>query len=146
MGPWKNLKGIAGGILGSFLSRNNDFDGYWGMGILRLLAQEHDVNAVCLDLLAGTCTPPDHRGAEIARAHGLRFQRFLADSGLVRAAEITVSFGPFNGRLPRQETYGTPFAASLVLSDNRGKAHRAEAAGWCGPHDPRRECRRAGKG
>jgi hypothetical protein len=63
MGPWKNLKGIAGGILGSFLSRNNDLDGYWGMGILRLLAQEHGVEMVYLDLLAGTCMPPDRRGA-----------------------------------------------------------------------------------
>ena len=39
MAKSKELKNIASGLYGSFISRNNDVRGYWGVGKLCLAAQ-----------------------------------------------------------------------------------------------------------
>jgi len=52
MAKRKELKNIASGLYGSFISRNNDVRGYWGVGKLCLAAQRHHTKVVHLDLLS----------------------------------------------------------------------------------------------
>ena len=40
------LTNIANGLCGSFVSRNNDVEGYWAIGKLRLLAGQHEDLAI----------------------------------------------------------------------------------------------------
>jgi hypothetical protein len=47
----KALKNVCSGILGSFVSRNNDCEGYWGMGILYRFAKERGKSDLMIDLL-----------------------------------------------------------------------------------------------
>ncbi len=42
----KTLKNIAGGLSGSFVSRNNDSDGYWAIGKLYSLALSKGLNTL----------------------------------------------------------------------------------------------------
>jgi len=46
------LKGIAYGLVSTFTSRNNDLNGYWSLGMLRLYAQQQRTDAVLIDLLS----------------------------------------------------------------------------------------------
>jgi len=52
------LKGAALGVLGSFVSRNNDVDGYWGIGKLYSHALRTDAKTIAIDLVGRTITPP----------------------------------------------------------------------------------------
>ena len=47
----KDLKGIAGGIASSFISRNNDINGYWALGILYKRATEKKLINLKFDIL-----------------------------------------------------------------------------------------------
>lgn len=42
------LKDVALGVLGSFVSRNNDVDGYWCLGLLRALADAQRVSTAAV--------------------------------------------------------------------------------------------------
>ena len=55
----RKLKNIANGILSSFLSRNNDVNGYWGIGKLYSLILKEKMNIVTIDLLNKTINPKD---------------------------------------------------------------------------------------
>jgi len=56
--PHRNeLKGISAGIASSFISRNNDVDGYWAIGILYKIASESGDNKFTLNLLSGESSP-----------------------------------------------------------------------------------------
>ena len=51
MSAYKQLKGIAAGLAGTFISRNNDVDGYWGMGVIYSEVSARGVSAVTFSLL-----------------------------------------------------------------------------------------------
>jgi len=55
----KILNGVAAGLASSFVSRNNDIDGSWGMGKLYLVAASGDDGSrtVVLDLIAPDALP-----------------------------------------------------------------------------------------
>jgi hypothetical protein len=59
------LTNIAGGLCGSFASRNNDLGGYWAIGKLRLLAEQHPQNTVALDVLGPSMLPPSSEFAPL---------------------------------------------------------------------------------
>lgn len=47
----KELGNIAQGIVSSFVSRNNDYDGYWELAKLYDLSKDSDGGEVSIDLL-----------------------------------------------------------------------------------------------
>jgi hypothetical protein len=51
------LTNIARGLCGSFVSRNNDLDGYWSIGKLRSLADRYGRAAVLIDVLTSSIHP-----------------------------------------------------------------------------------------
>lgn len=51
------LGSLASGMLHSFVSRNNDLDGYWGIGVLYLYAQQVGDLTVSIDLLRAEIAP-----------------------------------------------------------------------------------------
>lgn len=53
------LKVIAYDLLASFVSRNNDLDGYWALGFFQAYLQDGGPDVLLFDLLNGTCAP-DH--------------------------------------------------------------------------------------
>ncbi|WP_378178258.1 hypothetical protein [Aquimarina sp. SS2-1] len=57
MGKRKLFKNIANGVLGSFVSRNNDVQGYWGIGKLYSLMINKDKYEVEIDLINLTILP-----------------------------------------------------------------------------------------
>ena len=130
----KELRGAAFGLLGSFVSRNNDVSGYWALGKLRKHAVTASVSTVCVDLLNLMITPPSDDFAAMAK----HFQQMLGaqlkarhiPADWVRAAAVSVEFAP-----------GDTFNCAVVIADDKGREHRATASGMSWVHDPARELR-----
>lgn len=121
-------------MLGSFVSRNNDVSGYWALGKLRKHAVTANVSTVCVDLLKLIVTPPGDDFTAMAR----HFQQMLSVQikarhipvDWMRAAAVSVDFAP-----------GDAFDCAVVITDDKGREHRATASGMSWAHDPARELR-----
>ena|ERR1700682_617943 len=140
------LNNVASGLLGTFVSRNNDVDGYWALGRLRSLADKRHSASVTIDVLRGIATPTNRDTEQITRtyrtwlANSLNRHRFAANS--VTAAEIDLTFGSWAGVFPPgQTTWGDPFTCRVTIIDDLGRVHSRVVSGWCAPHSPSRESR-----
>jgi len=141
----KELKGIAAGLYGSFIGRNNDVGGYWGIGKLCLFAQQCNTHIVHLDLMSQSISPPSPDFAKLVAGYSSMLQRHLASKRIpserVTAAVIELDFSPpypSGKRIPIM-TWGDLFRLTVSITDDRGKVHTIEDYGHCAPHDPRRE-------
>lgn len=149
MATRRALKGVGAGLLGSFVSRNNDVEGYWGMGVLLRYASERGLHELTIDLLDAAASPVAQNEAPqiVAQHYGAMLKAHLQnaaiDSTKISRVRIEVRFGT-SGDLPMPPlaTWGRPFVCTAVIVDDRGRAWSNSKAGVCGPHDPRRESRR----
>ncbi len=53
----RELKNIASGLSSSFVSRNNDYDGYWELARLYDFANSEGVSEIKIDLLNSKVSP-----------------------------------------------------------------------------------------
>ncbi|MCL2020709.1 MAG: hypothetical protein FWG81_01025 [Betaproteobacteria bacterium] len=141
----KEIKGIASGLYGSFISRNNDVGGYWGIGKLCLLAKQRKTTIVELNLLAQTISPESLLFAEMFVGYRNFLQKHLAarniQPSMLTSAKIELNFNPSD----RPEKYvpvmsrGKLFKLSVVIIDGRSKVHAVSGYSHCEPHNPNRE-------
>jgi hypothetical protein len=125
------LRGVAHAVLGSFVSRNNDIDGYWGLGLLRSFADSTGVAELCLDLGTGAVEPSGSLPLSICRT----YQQILKDQLLrrrvaarVTRAEIRLVFNSPPTGMVRFVSYGDPFTCVVSLVDGNGQAHQSMSA------------------
>ena len=128
----------AAGLLGKFISRNNDIDGYWGLGVLYMEALASG-NRVVLDLLEGGAQPPSTvcTGAARTWAHYLRAA--LAGHGLaadaLAAATLSIDFGLPAPKRPPYIPHGDPFECVVRLRSADGRDVTRREIGYCLPWD-----------
>ncbi len=147
MAGHKHLKGIAHGLLGTFVSRNNDIDGYWGIGVLRSFALEHNLSSLALDLIDKS--PNFAKGSPVQSVEE-RYRGWLSsvlakegvDQQLLRSAEIRLRFTTF-AEFPDtiRDTRGEPFVCQVGLTSDQGIVYSASRIGVCAPHEPAKESR-----
>lgn len=139
MAKRKEFAGIVNSVVSSFVSRNNDLEGYWALGRLYKLALECGANAVSLDLFSGRMTPSWSLGTVVTEAYRNMLLSLTAKAGIpneyVSSAEIAIVFGE------RPGVAETPFVCRLSVVDDRGRLYVGVATGSCRAHDPRRELR-----
>jgi hypothetical protein len=139
----KELRGVASGLLGAFLSRTNDVEGYWALGKLYAHALKADVPQVFVDLMDATVTPPGAEfhgmAADFARALTIQLAGRSIPADWVKQATICIEFSK------KKNSYGPGdvFNGTVALMDDRGRTHHAKASGVCWVHDPFRELRSA---
>ena len=156
----RELASIANALTRSFVSRNNDIDGWWGMGVL-LTALPSEDRSLTLDLLLGVSIPDlssEPSGLRVvAQAWARRF-RGLVDQHHVRVpvttAALTLRFEPSERRsndlVLRAAQRGTAspqlfqFRCEVAIANARGRTFSAAAEGICYPHDPTTELRSGG--
>jgi hypothetical protein len=141
----RELNGIAGNLLGSFVSRNNDVAGYWAIGKLCAHALWAPGGEISIELLTRRLTPfgpefdpmLDHYAERLVSS--LKKRWFPPQ--LVTAAEVLVSFGaPFKPDPLISRPRGTvPFRCTVTLTDDLYRRHAAQHSGEVWPHDPQRE-------
>ena len=141
------MKGIADGLLGTFVSRNNDMHGYWGLGVLRRYSEKKKGSEIIIDLLDPKL--PFFSRSPVLNAktkYGLWLRDSLTKAGLapsrVKQAQIKLRFSNYAEfpHIPR-DTYGEPYECTVTITDDRGAMYQATKLGCCASHDPKRESR-----
>ena len=137
----KKIKDIAHGLLGTFVSRNNDINGYWGIGVLNKFAVQHNLTKVIIDLLGRDLSWAVDSPIQIAKK---TYQRRLLDTlarvGIHRdhleRAEIHLRFATFD-EFPDavRDTRGDPYTCCVILTNKNGIKYSASKVGVCAPHD-----------
>lgn len=146
--PQRNaLKGIAHGLLGTFISRNNDIAGYWGLGVLRLFAKTNKHSELKIELLE---QKPESKPQSPIRTIIANYRQWLLNAlknaGIhtkqLEAARIDIRFTTFDA-IPDaiRDTRGEPYVCTVSLHASNGRTYRASKIGVCSPHDPKREAR-----
>jgi hypothetical protein len=141
------LKNIAASLCNSFASRNNDLDGYWSIGKLRLLAEQYGGPTVSLDLLTSSMQPSSSEFAPVLARYRSFLEKLAYLSrirlGEITAASITLDFAP--PPWPRVRYYkphwGEQFVLTVTINADGRAAGIMRHAGYCRPHDPAKERR-----
>lgn len=141
----RELKNIASGLMCSFISRNNDVGGYWGIGKLCLLAQDSATTCVELDLLSKTVLPGSAEFSKLLQGYNSFLQRHLAARNIpdswVASAIIELDFSP--KEQPEKQvpiiTWGSLFKLSVTILDDRSRKHTVATYSYCAAHNSRKE-------
>ena len=146
----RELKNIASGVYGSFISRNNDVGGYWGIGKLCLLAQQHETNIIRLNLLAESIFPASAEFHRLVAGYHSFLQKHLVARHLPKnwatSAIIELDFKavPPSGKHIPIVTWGSLFKLTVAITDDMGKNYTITGYSYCGPHNPKKESKSAG--
>ncbi|MBB5353961.1 hypothetical protein HNR46_004232 [Haloferula luteola] len=129
----RELKSIASGLAWHCLSRNNDVNGYWGVGVICLLAQKQGCGEITVPIFPRTFL------SESEAEFRDQLTRRLADwdyplKEFVVACSIRFSFEPHSVFAPRGQRYRV--TCSAILTDDLGKQREASAHTLCFPHNP----------
>lgn len=136
------LKGIANGLVETFVSRNNDVSGYWGIGQIQREMEGRPHSVVELDLLHGQAMPDGPVARELVARYSEYLFECLARDGFalskVTAAKVLVEFGTFGeAKAPDLfSTIGQPFNCKAILASTSGKTFSAVRGGLSRPHNP----------
>ena len=148
------LTNVAHGITGSFVSRNNDVDGYWALGQLLSHTLASTSPSLIIDLGVGCSTPAfsaeplsplPARWSEV-------FWKSVDREGLarstVRHAELSLECDLASDRprdepkpLLRRRRTEYLVRCRTAITDDRGRVYEATNEVWCAPHDPAFEFR-----
>lgn len=128
----------AAGLLSKFISRNNDIEGYWGLGVLYTEARA-SANRVTLDLLEETAQPASPVCVGAARTWARYLRLALARHGIsaqaLSAASVSIEFALALPIRPRYIPYGDPFVCLVHLRSADGREFIRRTTGYCLPHD-----------
>lgn len=140
-----HLKNIASGLCGSFVSRNNDLDGYWSIGKLRLLAEQHRRTHLSLDLRARSIDPSSSEFSAVLARYGRLLEKLAERSRFplekITAACITMDFAPEPWPRPRyiDAQWGDQFVLTVTVTADGKAAGIVRYASYCRAHDPDKE-------
>jgi hypothetical protein len=151
MASYKRLNGSAAGLLGTFVSRYNDVDGYWALGVIYSEIDELGLSEVTFRLLDGDVVPNLKCVSLLSVKYHEAVIRLLMADGIdpdeIIRADITVRFGPLtHSRIsPAPTTRDQPFSCRVVIADYAGTERARAVEGWCHKHHfsrPTRSARR----
>jgi hypothetical protein len=142
------LNGIASGLVGTFVSRNNDVAGYWGIGQIQREIEGGPHSVVELDLVHARAMPDGPVARELIAHYMAYLTTLLARCGFTHAAitgaKVFIEFGMLGvDHAPGFAAMGSPFNCKVVLVSTSGKMFSAVRAGHSWAHNPERELRSA---
>lgn len=145
-----HLSNIAAGLCGSFASRNNDAGGYWVIGKLRVLAEQHAQNRASIDVLAPSIQPASSEFAQVLADYHRLVKKLASRTGIrledITTATITVDFlpRPWHRTSYYQQHWGEQFLLTVTIRAEGRADGIVSHGGYCRPHDPDKErCRSA---
>ena len=139
------LKGIVNALNGSFVSRNNEFGGYWSIGQLKLLALNGGLTSLAIPLsMSEANTPYDLQRYTVHRYANL-LESLLNKQQIpcfwVCKAVIMIDFNANaeHARSFEHTTVGEPFQCTCQITDDLGRDYSSINYGRCLPHSVERE-------
>ncbi|MDG9930060.1 MULTISPECIES: hypothetical protein [unclassified Pseudomonas] len=142
----RTLKGVAAGVSSSFASRNNDIEGYWGLGIIYREIDTAGRSSVHLDILSGESCPPIRHAERLAETYRSFLFARVKSLGLqehhISNAAIELAFNiPSTGKDLARQSRGEAFRCQVSITDDLGKTWVHSHEGRCRRHNPRMEQR-----
>jgi len=144
----REFKGIVKNLAELLSGRNNDYNGYWTVGQLSLLAQEHEVDSITLDLI--NCksdiglTVIDDMCQSMKSEMNRMLDAHKVPKEWVKSVSVEFSFNQ-----EYQEKYhywrsalGNPYLVQVAIETDLGYINEATQGGNVKPHDPSKEQRR----
>ena len=135
------IKNIAYGILGSFLSRNNDIDGYWALGVFYKIAFEQGSQSFELNILSKEshpCYKYSHHVASFYQNYLYsQIKKQKLSSLTIIDARVVLEFNVEQNKnhINKKWTWGEPFTCEVKLTDENNAVNISNGSGWCGMHD-----------
>jgi hypothetical protein len=138
---------VVAGLLGSFVSRNNDVGGYWAIGKLYGQARAINIDLIAIDLMSSRMSPVlpefDVMTNTFAESLSDRLIRRRIPRGALTSAKLALAFDGavlFN-KTPLRFMLGKPYRCNLELVDDLGRVYAATHLGSVRPHNALREAR-----
>ena len=147
MGHRKELRNIAGGMIRSFTSRNNDVDGYWEIGKLYGLCKVQNTETVKLDLLNSDIEPKSIEFIPLVRMWKSKLESHLKSRKIpltwVSSADIVAKFD--QEYIEEFHLWGAELGdhctCTCEISSDNGRVYFATSGTNCKPHNPEKEKR-----
>lgn len=143
---WRSeLKGIANAINGSFVSRNNDFNGYWSIGQIKLIALENGLTSVTFTLILPMTNPASNLQSYTVNRYAKMLKSLLTKQKLpslwVSNAVIKIDFNANakHAKFYEDTTSGEPFQCICKITDDTDRDYSSIIYGRCLPHSVVRE-------
>ncbi|WP_336749978.1 hypothetical protein [Pantoea vagans] len=139
------LKGVANAINGSFISRNNDFNGYWSIGQIKSFALDNGLTSVTFPLTLPITNPASNLQSYTANHYAKMLKSLLNKQKLpshwVSNAVIEIDFNANakHGKLYEDTTSGKPFQCTCKITDDSDRDYSSIMYGRCLPHSVVRE-------
>lgn len=143
MPSYKHLKGVAAGLAGTFMSRNNDIDGYWAMGIIYAEVAATGFSEVTFNLLNADVSPRIKCASLLLDRYretvDRMFQRLGFSSCDVASVDIQIRFGSNANTEAVRATadFGNPFSCRVTITDVNSREWSVTAGSWCHSHGSR---------
>lgn len=132
------LKHAASGLLARFMSRNNDYQGFWTLGVLYSSVRTAPWH-VELNLISGDAYPTNKITTSVAAEQSTFLRTALAKQNIawhsVKRATLTVQF---NARVQvgYTGTRGEPFVCIVELESAAGRSATVSLVGRCAAWAP----------
>ncbi|MCA0201293.1 MAG: hypothetical protein LCH56_10695 [Proteobacteria bacterium] len=136
----REIAAIARNLALTFVSRNNDVDGYWAIGKLYSHALKAGVSELDIDLLNDSIAPPSSEFNKMLSHYKAWIGTQMPLAWLKRAG-IALSFEPQPDAPINSWDVGKVFQCSVTLVDDQDHEHIARERFVCRPHDPATEIR-----
>ena len=130
---------VARGVLTSFASRNNDVCGYWGIGVLAKIIQEHGLARIELPLYPSPMRSNEPVFSALAVRYADLLNAKLIKGGILASwlthAELVFTFpvAASAQHLLGESAPGQPFECRLEITDERQCSRSFAWLGWCWP-------------
>lgn len=139
------LKGIVNALNGSFVSRNNDFKGYFSIGQLKSLALDNCLSSMIFPLILSKTTPTYNLQSYIVHRYANMLKNLLTKQKIpgfwVSKAVIKIDFiaNAEQAKLYEYTTSGELFQCTCQITDDTGHDYESLIYGRCLPHSVVRE-------
>ena len=137
------LKNIANGLLSSFMSRNNDVYGYWGIGKLCSFILDKKLNSIEIDLINGQIRPINSEFRLLVAQFSDRLITQLAIHKLslknINEAKIVLSCYENNSIIELRKLSPHKMRCRIEIINKNNDLIVLEKSVWCRKHNPNRE-------
>lgn len=140
MASRRELKGIANAINESFVSRNNDFKGYWSIGQIKSLALNNGLTSMTFPLMLSKANPTSGLQSYTVCHYANMLNSLLTKQKLpnfwVSNAVIKIDFNPNVelAKLYEYTTSGEPFQCTCQITSDAGRDYTSIIYGRCWAH------------
>lgn len=122
----KKLKCVANGVLGQFLARTNDIDGYWALGKVFKSLSDLELKKIRIDIFKLNSVPHIPETHELVRKLKSCMTELVEKNHLeikcISFAQLSINFLVFESSHSKNfisEAKEGPFIASLLIEDGK---------------------------